>query len=245
VRASGESEVELVDATPAGCAEALLHGQADVALVPVIEYQRQIDLRVVDDVCVGSKQRVRSVVLVSRLNDLREVQKVALDESSRTSATLVKILFREFMDTEPQWTTSRPDVEIMLRENDAALIIGDPAMSFRRQGLEIFDLAALWRKYTGLGFVFAMWMTRGKSALQTAKIDFRSARDEGLARIEEILDFYQPRLGLPRNELRVYLQENISFYLDDEMRAGLDLYYRLAQKHGLLATVKPLKSLNV
>ena len=88
-------------------------------------------------------------------------------------------------------------------------------------------------------------MTRGESALQTAKIDFNSARDEGLARIEEILDFYQPRLGLPRNELRVYLQENISFYLDDEMRAGLDLYYRLAQKHGLLATVKPLKSLNV
>jgi chorismate dehydratase len=243
VRASGNPEVELIDATPAGCAEALLARQADVALVPVIEYQRQTDLRVVDDVCVGSKRRVRSVVLVSRLKDLSNVRRVALDESSRTSATLVKILFREFMDTEPEWTTSRPDVNTMLKESDAALIIGDPAMTLRREGLEIFDLAALWRRYTGLGFVFAMWMAREESVVEAAKIDFRAARDEGLARLEEIIDFYQSSLGLPRSELEIYLRENISFYLDNEMRAGLNLYFQLAQKHALIPVVKPLKSL--
>ena len=244
VRARKPADVELIDATPAGCADALLSGAADVALVPVIEYQRQAELRIVDDVCVGSKRKVRSVVLVSRLKELRQVRSVALDESSRTSAALVKIIFREFMDAEPEWTTARPDVQTMLRENDAALIIGDPAMTFRRAGLQIFDLAALWRYYTGLGFVFAMWMTRPESTLAASQIDFRAAREEGLARLEEIIDSYHSALGLPRSEIKSYLTEDISFYLDKEMRAGLELYYRLAHKHGLVPVVSPLKSLS-
>ena len=138
----------------------LERGEVDVALVPIIEYQRMADVAVVPDVCVGSRERVRSVVLASKVENLRDIRRIALDESSRTSAALLKIIFREFLGFEPEWISRTPDVEQMLADNDAALIIGDPAMTFARDNLHVFDLASLWRAHTGLGFVFAMWMVR-------------------------------------------------------------------------------------
>src|SRR6476646_9000849 len=98
------------DTAPARCAAMLANDEVDAALVPVIEYQRIPDIAIVPDVCVGSKTAVHSVVLVTRKNNLKKVERVALDESSRTSAALVKIIFREFLGFEPQWETSSPDL---------------------------------------------------------------------------------------------------------------------------------------
>lgn len=215
----------------------------DVALVPVIEYQRIPDLSVVPTVCVGSRNEVRSVVLAARNRDLSNLRRIALDESSRTSAALLKIIFREFVGMEPEWQTSAPHIERMLSENDAALIIGDPGMTFPRDKLIVFDLANLWRRYTGFGFVFAMWMLHDHAADTAKRIDFLQACQEGLERIGEIVDFYERKLRLPRAEIETYLNDNICFFLTNEMRAGLDLYYHLAHKHGLIESVKPLKTI--
>jgi chorismate dehydratase len=229
-----------VEAVPARCAELLAQAQVDVALVPAIEYQRIPELAVVPRICIGSRAKVRSVILVSKLDDLKDIRAIALDESSRTSATLIRIVFREFLGFEPQWRSAPPDLKQMLADNDAALLIGDPAMTFPQQGLKVFDLASLWREHTSLGFVFAMWMTGPSSSAAARAIDFAAACQEGLARTEEIVDFYQPLLGLARDELQSYLTENISFSLDDELRAGLNLFYELAHKHGLIPALKPL-----
>jgi chorismate dehydratase len=211
-------------------------------LVPVIEYQRLSDIVLVPDVCVGSRRQVRSVVLAIKVDDLKDVRRIALDESSRTSAALLKIIFREFLGFEPEWSSCVPDVGQMLSENDGALIIGDPGMTFAREHLRVFDMAELWRAHTGLGFVFAMWMVHDNDKTKAQRIDFAGARDEGLARAEEIVTFYEPLLRLSREELRSYLTENISFSLNDEMRAGMDLYFRLAHKWGLIPDLKPLKT---
>jgi chorismate dehydratase len=243
---SRRREAELVtDAAPARCADMLARSIVEAALVPVIEYQRIPELVVVPGVCVGSRRRVRSVVLVLRagLDDLREVQTVALDISSRTSAALVRIIFREFMGFEPQWTESAPDVATMLASADAALIIGDPGMSFSRERVVVYDLAELWREHTGLGFVFAMWMTRERELEKIRSLDFAGARDEGLEHVSEIASLYSETVGLPDNEIKTYLLENISFALDEEMRAGLDLFYRLAHKHAVIREVRPLRML--
>jgi chorismate dehydratase len=221
----------------------LARGEVEAALVPVIEYQRIPEILIVPDVCVGSRERVRSVVLVTRGASLKDVRTVALDTSSRTSATLVRIIFREFLGFEPEWKPSAPDLGAMLREADAALMIGDPAMTFPRENLRVYDLASLWREQTGLGFVFAMWMLRESAAEHVRAVDFAGARDEGLARVEEIIESYEATLQLPRSELRTYLLENISFTLDAGMRAGLDLFYNLAHKHGLLSALRPLRML--
>jgi chorismate dehydratase len=239
-RGSRKGTVDFRDAVPAVCADELRAGAADVALIPVIEYQRLPHGAIVPNVCVGSRETVRSVVLVTRASELRDLRSIALDESSRTSAALLKIIFREFLKVEPEWRQRSPDLKQMLDESDAALMIGDPAMTFARENLRVFDLAALWHEHTGLGFVFAMWMVRDDASPAVREIDFAGARDEGVSKIEEIIDFYEPLLGLSRAELYTYLCENISFSPGPEMRDGMELYFKLAFKHGLIPDLKQL-----
>ena len=193
---SKRDTVDFTDAVPARCAQMLSQNEVDAALVPVIEYQRIPGGALVPDVCVGSQKEVLSVVLVSKNKRLENIQSVALDESSRTSATLVKVIFREFLEREPEWATRAPNLEEMLEKNDAALIIGDPGMAFPRQGLNVWDMASLWNEYTGLGFVFAMWMVRDEAVSRARQIDFAGARDEGVARIEEIVQSYQDKIPM-------------------------------------------------
>jgi chorismate dehydratase len=181
------------------------------------------------------------VVLVSKNKRLENIQSVALDESSRTSATLVKVIFREFLEREPEWTTRVPNLQEMLEKNDAALIIGDPGMAFPRQGLNVWDMASLWKEHTGLGFVFAMWMVREDTVSRAREIDFAGARDEGVARIEDIVQSYQDKIPMRVEDLRNYLTDNIVFRVDGSMERGLRLYFELAYKHGLIERVKPLR----
>jgi chorismate dehydratase len=239
-----QREVELVtDTAPARCADMLARGEVDAALVPVIEYQRTPELMVVPGVCIGSHSRVRSVVLVVReeLEGLPKVRRVALDISSRTSAALVKIIFREFLGFEPAWTESAPEAASMLLENDAALIIGDPGMALSIGNVVVYDLAELWREHTGLGFVFAMWMARESKLEKVRRVDFAGARDEALEHVEEIASTYSHAVGLSPDEIKSYLLQNISYELDEELRAGLDLFYSLANKHGITRESRPLK----
>ena len=238
---SRRGHVDFVDAVPARCAELLSRNEVEGALVPVIEYQRIPDGSLVPDVCVGSQKEVLSVVLVSKDTELEQIRSVALDESSRTSATLVKVIFREFLDHEPAWTVRTPNLEEMLERNDAALIIGDPGMTFQRAGLKVWDMAALWRKYTGLGFVFAMWMVRDEAVERARMVDFAAARDEGVAQVEHIVAEYKDKIPMSLQDLRKYLTENIVFRVDESMERGLRLYYELAAKQGLIETVKPLR----
>lgn len=230
----------MTDAAPARCADLLARGEVEAALVPIIEYQRIPDVRVVPGVCVGSHSAVRSVVLVSKYDDLKEVRRVALDASSRTSQALVKIIFREFLEFEPQWETSSPDINAMMKDNDAALLIGDPAMKVSLPDVHVFDLASLWRRFTDTGFVFAMWMARAGAVEAVREIDFSGARDEGLAQVEQIISQYETELPLPRDEIREYLTENITFRLDESLQNGMRLYFELALKHRLIDKNKPL-----
>lgn len=232
--------VHYVDAVPARCAELLATGEVDFGLVPIIEYQRLTNVKLVPRVCVGSREKVRSVVLVSRYNNLKKIRSVALDESSRTSATLIKIIFKEFLGFEPAWATSTPNVPQMLRDFDAALVIGDPAMTFERKGLNVWDLANLWRDFAGRGFVFAMWMGGTR---ETLPVDFAAARDEGVKAFNEIITDYEGRLGLSPKELRDYLTNNVTFELDGDLESGMRLYFELAARHSLIREVRPLEFL--
>jgi chorismate dehydratase len=238
---SHRGSVDFVEAVPARCAQLLAESSVEGALVPVIEYQRIAGGSLVPNVCVGSRKEVLSVVLVSKNKHLENIRSVALDESSRTSATLLKVIFREFLDHEPEWTTRAPNLEQMLEKNDAALIIGDPGMTFPRQGLNVWDMAGLWQQHTGLGFVFAMWMVSDDAMERARLVNFSGARDEGVAHIEEIVGSYQDKIPMRVEELRNYLTENIVFKVDESMEKGLRLYFELAFKHKLIQNVKPLR----
>ena len=251
----GKVEI-ILDNAPARSAELLSQGRVDAALVPVIASQFIKDVKLIPNVCVGAKERVRSVCLVTRGADLEDVRSVSLDTSSRTSVVLTKIIFREFLGFEPEWRDAEPDLDAMLAESDAALLIGDPALSIADRGsrsavlesqisdlkiqnavpeasIRKFDLAELWKKYTGLGFIFAMWMT----TRDTCDIDFAAARDEGVEHLEEIVSNYEQQIKLPRAEMFTYLSENISYRQDESMKDGMELYLELAEKTGLVSGV--------
>src|SRR5215212_562857 len=118
----------ILDTAPARSAELLAEARVDAALVPVIAYQTIENVLLVPEVCVGAREKVRSVCLVTKGADLKDVKTVSLDVSSKTSVALTKIIFREFLGREPEWKTAEPDLEKMLAESDCALLIGDPAL---------------------------------------------------------------------------------------------------------------------
>jgi chorismate dehydratase len=237
----------ILDNAPARSAELLAENRIDAALVPVIEYQRIADVLLVPEVCVGAKERVRSVCLVTKGADLKDVRSVALDVSSKTSVALTKIIFREFLNIEPVYRRAEPNVAAMLADADCALLIGDPALMIAdfemRMADQIrkFDLAETWREHTGFGFVFAMWMANRNKAETARLIDFAAARDEGLTHLDEIIANYESEITLARADFKKYLAENISYTIDDSMRKGLALYYDLAHKHGLIERRKDLQ----
>jgi len=230
-----------MDTAPARSAELLSEDRVDAALVPVIAYQMIEGVSLVPDICVGARSRVRSVCLVTRGGELDDVRSVALDVSSRTSVALTKILFREFLGFEPAWQDSPPDIDAMLDGSDAALLIGDPALRLSAlpagSPYRTFDLVELWREHTGLGFVFAMWMTR-RSAVT---VDLALARDEGVTHIDEIASIYEREIDIGHGEMTRYLAENISYSIDPSMMSGLELYFKLAEKNGLIAKNYPLR----
>lgn len=234
----GDAEL-ILDNAPARSAELLMQDRVDAALVPVIMSQLIDGVRVVPGVCVGASKSVRSVCLVTDGRELADVRAVSLDTSSRTSVALTKIIFREFLAREPQWRDAAPDVDQMLATSDAALLIGDPALSASFSDKRTFDLAELWHQQTGLGFVFAMWMTRRESVA----IDLAAARDEGVADIISIARTYVASTGLSADQLVDYLTANIQYSSDEKMLAGMDLYFELAAKHGSIATRRPLEYL--
>lgn len=231
----------ILDNAPARSAQLLAEGRVDAALAPVISYQAGGNLSLIPEVCVGAEGEVKSVCLATNGKDLDQVKSVSLDVSSKTSVGLTKIVFREFLGFEPKWADSKPDLDRMLEESDCGLLIGDPALTIDESRYRKFDLGGLWHKYTGLGFIFAMWMANPGRAQAAGKIDFSAAKNEGLLHIEEIISNYEPEIPLSRQEFRSYLAKNISYAASAPMQKGLELYFALAAKHGLIERNQPLR----
>jgi chorismate dehydratase len=225
---------------PALVARLLAQGNLDIGLIPSIEVQRIPNLRVLPDMCVGAKREVRSVILVSR-GPVEEIRRVALDQNSRTSSTLVRILLRERWGLDPEYLHERPDPERMLSEADAALIIGDPALRVDRERYQVIDLAAEWNALTGLPFVFAVWAVRPEVEIPDLPFYFKSSLRYGLSSLDTLVRESAAELGLDTSEVRAYLTENLHYFLRAEELEGLDEFYQRAYKHGMILEPRPLE----
>jgi chorismate dehydratase len=225
-------------AAPSRCADLLASGEVDAALIPAIEYQRIPDLAAVRGVCVGARHQVKSVLLVT-CKPIESVRSIAVDTSSRTSAALLRIVLERFRGLEPRYVPASPNLPAMLADCDAALIIGDPAMTARTHGLEVHDMASLWREQTGLPFVFAIWAVR-PDRLDRDVLDFESARREGCAAIPLLAERFANALGLPFEDLRAYLTSNIHYELDGVSLRGLSTFFDLAAEIGCAPAARPL-----
>jgi chorismate dehydratase len=225
---------------PAQVARMLEQGNLEIGLIPSIEVQRIPGLTVLPDLCIASDHEVRSVLLVAR-TPMSEVRRVALDSNSRTSVALVRILLAERWGVEPELVTHRPDVDRMLADCEAALVIGDPALKVRRdQQYRIHDLAAEWKALTGLPFVFAVWAVRSEVDQPDLAFYFKTSLRYGLASLDHLVREAAAEQDLPPEEIRTYLTENLRYLLGDQERRGLDEFYRRAHAHGLLDEVHEL-----
>ena len=225
---------------PALVARLLGQGNLDVGLIPSIEVQRIPHLRVLPDLCVAARHEVRSVILVSR-GPIETVRRVALDQNSRTSAALLRILMRERWGLDPEYLHERPDPERMLAEADAALLIGDPALKVDRERYRIHDLAAEWHTLTGLPFVFAVWAVRPEVEMPDLSFYFKSSLRYGISSLDTVVRESAAELGLDTAEVRSYLTECQSFFLRQDELAGLEEFYRRAHAHGLILEPKPIE----
>lgn len=164
VRSGALLDVELVKDTPDRLSDALVAGDLDVGPVSLLPaLQHADDLVVLPDMAVGSDGPVLSVVLVSpyELGEL-DGRRVALGSQSRTSVLLARMLLEQRYGADCSYETMPPDVPAMLAEADAAVVIGDVALRATDdpRGLHVHDLGLLWREWTGLPMVFAVWAAR-------------------------------------------------------------------------------------
>ncbi len=236
---SQQGKYELQFATPAGCADAVRDGNADIGIIPVIEYQRMERMQIISGISIASKSRVRSVLLLSKV-PIGKIQSVALDTSSRTSVAFLRILMGRFYSRTVNMVPVAPPPDEMLKRADSALVIGDPALTYRGSA-EVYDLAAEWKKFTGLPFVFAFWAGYEDKNLSQFRRDFEASREFGLAHIDDIASEYALKLNLEPADVRVYLTENIDYSLDEENCKGLRLFFKLAREVGIISVERELR----
>lgn len=221
---------------PSRLADSLAAGRLDVALVPSIEYFRHPGWTIVSDACVACDGPVESIKLFGRV-PVEEVRTLALDEGSRTSAALARIVLKERIGLEPKLGRLPIGDSLADSDADAVLLIGDRAMQMPEGPFAfVWDLGQEWSEWTGLPFVFAMWIAR--SDVPTSRLAslielFSSARDDGVGRVEEIARREAPLLGLPEAECLAYLRDRLIFRLGPREREGLKQFGRLAARHGL------------
>jgi chorismate dehydratase len=243
-------EFEISYTVPSLCAKALADGTADIGIIPAAAYTQIPGLQVLPDVAIASRRAVRSILLISQI-PVELVRTVALDTSSMTSVALTKILFEKWMGGGRTFTAMEPDIEKMLNECDAGLLIGDPALRVDRQKYHTIDLAEEWIRYTGKPFVFAFWAVRGEAlhevdpAIDLAAV-FRESRDHGLQaeNLERIARDWAPRVGLSETDVRGYLTENIHYELDSGCLDGLRLFYQYAVEIRALPEAPELRFAN-
>jgi chorismate dehydratase len=236
---------------PSACARALAEGTADIGIIPAAAYAEipatyESGLLVLPEVAIASRRAVRSILLVSKV-PIEKVRTVALDTSSMTSVALTKILFEKWLGGGRTFTAMEPDIDRMLAEHDAGLLIGDPALQIDRSRYHTLDLAEEWIRHTGKPFVFAFWAVR-REALREAdpSLDlpavFQRSRDHGLepSSLNHIAREWAPRLDIAETDVRNYLTQNIHYQLDAGCLEGLQLFYRYASEIGALPVAPEL-----
>jgi chorismate dehydratase len=222
-------------AHPSTLAARLRQGELDAALVPVFEVLRSPELyRVVRGVAIASNGPVYSVY-VAHSQPLDQLHSVLADPASLTSVHLFRVL------AEGSLRHSLPlqDSVVQTEENDVALrrgrlLIGNQAIEFRlrhqAEGLRFWDLGQAWTDWTGLPFVYAVWVLRRE--LERADLvaeAFREAAALGVARVEEIA---AEQVEFPRELANRYLTQHIRFGMGPHEEAGLERFSSELERGG-------------
>ncbi|MER6014204.1 menaquinone biosynthetic enzyme MqnA/MqnD family protein [Streptomyces bluensis] len=187
-------DFELTKDTPEKLSERLVRGDLDIGPITLVEFLKHADeLIAFPDIAVGCDGPVMSCVIVSQVPlDQLDGARVALGSTSRTSVRLAQLLLAEQVGVRPSYYTCPPDLPLMMQEAEAAVLIGDAALRANlhegpKFGLDVHDLGSLWKEWTGLPFVFAVWAAR-RDYLEREPVVTRQVHEAFLASRDLSLD---------------------------------------------------------
>lgn len=226
-------EAQVVFDLPSRLADALAAGRLDVAMIPSVECLRIAGARIVSDACIAALGPVKSVKLYGRC-PIQKVRTLALDEGSRTSAALVRILLKERWAISPRWERLPIGAAPEETTADAVLVVGDRGLLPPEGQWEfIWDLGEEWAQWTGLPLVFATWVARPGPQLGHLADPLAAARDAGLRCLEEIAASAALVVGIPYDQCLAYLRDHLVYRLGPQERQGMERFADLVIQNGL------------
>ncbi len=213
-----KESVDLLIDYPSNLASMLLKNTLDVGLVPVAVIPEMNEHYIISDYCIGCDGEVASVCLFSEV-PLEKIEKISLDYQSRSSVALLKVLIRDHWKINVIFEETSGDYQSKISGTTAALVIGDRALKQRKISPYFYDLGMEWKKFTGLPFVFAAWISNKK--LGDGFINsFNNANAFGLNKIEKVVKENPFEIF----DLKHYYTDCISFELDENKKKGLKLF---------------------
>jgi chorismate dehydratase len=210
-------------------------------LVSSVAWVRRPQLVYAPGVAVACDGPVRSVRLFSQV-PLAKIRRVALDTSSLTSVTLTRVLLEERFGLTPEYTPLAPDLETMLQDHDAALLIGDKGYLDYDAGLTVLDLGEAWKEWTNLPFVFALWIGRPDLLTPELQRDLLIAKEWGVAHLDEVAARRAAEHGESLERAQAYFSHAIVYNLGAREEAGLQLFAQKVRAHGLIQNPAPIQS---
>lgn len=232
-------DLDLTKDTPEKLSDRLVAGALDIGPITCVEYLRHADeLVVLPDIAVGSDGPVMSCVIVSKV-PLAELdgRRVALGSTSRTSVRLAQLLLEEREGVRPEYFSCPPDLDAMLAQADAAVLIGDPALRATLEqapsrDLTVHDLGEMWKDWTGLPFVFAVWAARREfverrpETVAAVHRAFLESRDLSLASAAQVAEQAARWEAFDAAVLEKYFSEALDFSLGERQLAGIAEFAR-------------------
>jgi chorismate dehydratase len=230
--------VELFLDVPANLLDGLKEKRFDVALLPVIDYQRMEGLRVLTAGGIGCDGPTLTVRIFSPV-PIDRIRSLACDTDSHTSVALARVILAERYGLTPEFMELPPGHRSSPTPNPesgaARLLIGDKVITDAPADLPYqLDLGEAWKQWTDLPFVFAAWMARDGVELGDLPSLLATARREGLKHVDEIIARHGRAKGWPDGIARQYLTQYLQFHITDRHLEAIRLFHRLAAKHGVI-----------
>jgi chorismate dehydratase len=227
-----KGNLEVSFAVPSICAVRVNEGVADAGILPVIEAAR-LGMETIPSIGIACRGAVRSILLFSKV-PFDQVRSLAADTGSRTSVQLARIVLSRKFGSEPRVFAAAPNLTEMLRSADAALLIGDAALSVdpKKVTHRCLDLGEQWLELTGLPMVFALWAGR-PGALTPELVDLLQGSCQfGLSDLDRIAAEESGQRGFTHKMVDEYLRRRIQYELNEEHHEGMRTYLAYARELG-------------
>jgi chorismate dehydratase len=235
-----EPDLELHLDVPANLLAGLQSGAFDVALLPVIDYQRLPDLKIVPCGGIGCDGSTLTVRIFSP-GPIKQITTLACDIESHTSVALARIILAERFGITPELVELKNEQRSGDR-SEARLLIGDKVVCNEPPGMEHqLDLGAAWKELTGMPFVFAVWVTRGGIDLRDLPQRLAAARERGLADLPRIVARHAVPRGWPAGLALQYMSVYLKYEIGPAQLDAIRLFHQFAHRHGLGGVPRPLE----